>query len=70
MKRILCSLLVAAMPLGSAVADAPKTDAAKVTVVYEHELPNLPVKIPDAAVVLASQTVNGPPSCETKIVES
>ena len=44
MKRILCSLLVAALPFGSALADAPKADAAKVTVVYEHELPNVPGK--------------------------
>jgi len=44
MKRILCSLLVAALPLGSALADAPKSKNAKVTVVYEHELPNVPGK--------------------------
>ena len=38
MKRILCSLLVATLPFGSALADAPKS--AKVTLVYQHELPN------------------------------
>jgi hypothetical protein len=34
MKRILCSLLVAAVPLGGALADAPKEKNAKVTLVY------------------------------------
>ena len=42
MKRILCSLLVATLPFGSALADAPKN--AKVTLVYQHELPNAPGK--------------------------
>jgi hypothetical protein len=40
MKRILCSLLVATLPLGSVLADAPKSKNAKVTLVYQHELPN------------------------------
>jgi quercetin dioxygenase-like cupin family protein len=44
MKRILCSLLVAALPLGSVLADAPKAKNAKVTLVYQHELPNVPGK--------------------------
>jgi quercetin dioxygenase-like cupin family protein len=44
MKRILYLLLVATLPLGSALADAPKSKNAKVTVVYEHELPNVPGK--------------------------
>jgi len=44
MKRILCSLLVATLPSGGALADAPKEKNAKVTVVYEHELPNVPGK--------------------------
>ena len=39
MKRILCSLLVATLPFGSVLADAPKE---KVTLVYQHELPNCP----------------------------
>jgi hypothetical protein len=34
MKRILCSLLVAALPFGSALADEPKSKDAKVTLVY------------------------------------
>jgi hypothetical protein len=42
MKRILYSLLVASLPLGSALADAPKEKSAKVTLVYQHELPNVP----------------------------
>src|SRR6516225_2974991 len=44
MKRILCSLLVATLPFGSALADAPKSKNAKVTLVYQHELPNCPGK--------------------------
>ena len=44
MKRILCSLLVAALPLGSVLADAPKSKNANVTLVYQHELPNVPGK--------------------------
>jgi quercetin dioxygenase-like cupin family protein len=45
MKRILCSPLVASLPFGSVLAeDAPKEKAAKVTLVYQHELPNVPGK--------------------------
>ena len=40
MKRILCSLLVATLPFGSVLADAPKSKNAKVTLVYQHELPS------------------------------
>src|SRR5215472_13235153 len=41
---ILCSLLVATLPFGSVLADAPKSKNAKVTLVYQHELPNCPGK--------------------------
>jgi quercetin dioxygenase-like cupin family protein len=44
MKRILCSLLVAALPFGTVLADAPKSKSATVTLVYHHELPNVPGK--------------------------
>jgi quercetin dioxygenase-like cupin family protein len=45
MRRILCSLLVATLPIASALAaDAPKAKNAKVTLVYQHELPNVPGK--------------------------
>jgi quercetin dioxygenase-like cupin family protein len=44
MKRILCSLLVATLPFGSVLAEAPKAKNAKVTLVYRHELPNVPGK--------------------------
>ena len=44
MKRILCSLVVATLPFGTALAQAPKEKAAKVTVIYEHALPNVPGK--------------------------
>jgi quercetin dioxygenase-like cupin family protein len=44
MRRILCSLLVATLPFGSVLADAPKPGNAKVTVVYQHALPNVPGK--------------------------
>ena len=42
MKRILCSLLVSTLPFGSVLADAPKSTNTKVTIVYQHELPNVP----------------------------
>ena len=42
MKGILFSLLVATLPFGSILADAPKSKNAKVTLVYQHELPNVP----------------------------
>ncbi|TDR79944.1 cupin domain-containing protein [Paludibacterium purpuratum] len=42
MKRILCALLVATLPLGNALAAESKN--AKVTLVYQHELPNVPGK--------------------------
>ena len=44
MKRILCSLFVAALPFSSVLADAPKSKNEKVTLVYQHELPNVPGK--------------------------
>ena len=43
MKPILCSLLVATLPFGSLLA-APTSKNAKVTVVYQHELSNVPGK--------------------------
>ena len=42
MKRILCSLLVATLPFGSALGAGPTSKNAKVTLVYQHELPNVP----------------------------
>jgi quercetin dioxygenase-like cupin family protein len=44
MKRILCSLLVATLPFGGALADPPKPNNVKVSLVYQHELPNAPGK--------------------------
>ena len=44
MKRFLCALLLAATPLADAVADGPETTNARVTLVYQHELPNVPGK--------------------------
>src|SRR5215467_3978058 len=44
MNRILCSLLVATLPFGSVLAEAQKSKKAKVTLVYQHELPNVPGK--------------------------
>ena len=44
MKRILCSLLVASLPFASVLADAPKSENVKVSLVYQHELPNVPGK--------------------------
>jgi quercetin dioxygenase-like cupin family protein len=42
MKRILCSLLVAALPFSAALADEPKAKNAKVSLVFQH--PNIPGK--------------------------
>jgi quercetin dioxygenase-like cupin family protein len=44
MKRILLSLLVAALPFGSALAQTPPGKNNKVSVVFQHELPNVPGK--------------------------
>ena len=57
MKRILCSLLVACsllfatLPLGSVLAAAPESKNDKVTLVYQHELPNCPGKSIKAVLV-------------------
>ena len=44
MKRILCLLLVTTLPIGGVLAQAPQSKDAKVTLVYQHELPNVPGK--------------------------
>jgi quercetin dioxygenase-like cupin family protein len=44
MKPLLLSLLIATLPLSSALAAAPKEKSAKVTLVYQHVLPNVPGK--------------------------
>ena len=51
MKHILCSLLVATLPLSGALAEAQKEKNAKVTLVYQHELPNVPGKSIKAVLV-------------------
>jgi quercetin dioxygenase-like cupin family protein len=44
MKRMILSLLVASLPFAGVHAEAPKAKNAKVTLVYQHELPNVPGK--------------------------
>ena len=44
MKLVLCFLLVATLPVGGASADEQKEKNVKVTLVYQHELPNAPGK--------------------------
>jgi quercetin dioxygenase-like cupin family protein len=44
MKRVLCLLVLATLPFGSVLAEAPKSKNVKVTLVYQHELPNCPGK--------------------------
>jgi quercetin dioxygenase-like cupin family protein len=44
MKRILCSLIVATLPFASVLAETPQAKNAKVSIVYQHELPNVPGK--------------------------
>jgi quercetin dioxygenase-like cupin family protein len=43
-KYNLCFFLLAIVPFGSALADAPTSKNAKVSLVYQHELPNVPGK--------------------------
>jgi hypothetical protein len=70
MNRILCSLLVATLPFGSVLAEAQKSKNAKVTLVYHHELPNVPgksikgvlVNTARAATRLVTRTPNPPSS--------
>jgi quercetin dioxygenase-like cupin family protein len=51
MKRVLCLLLVTTLPFGGVLADAPKSKNAKVTLVHQHELPNVPGKSIKAVLV-------------------
>jgi quercetin dioxygenase-like cupin family protein len=44
MKRMVYSLLLATLLFGSVLADAPESKNVKVTLVYQHELPNVPGK--------------------------
>ena len=44
MKVILHSLLFVTLLFGTVLADAPKSKNAKVTLVYQHDLPNVPGK--------------------------
>jgi quercetin dioxygenase-like cupin family protein len=44
MKRMILSLLVASLPFAGVHAEAPKAKNAKVTLVYQHELPDVPGK--------------------------
>ena len=44
MKRFLCAALFVATPLAAAAADHAKEANARVTLVYQHELPNVPGK--------------------------
>jgi quercetin dioxygenase-like cupin family protein len=41
MNRILYVLLLASLPFSGALGDEPKAKNAKVTLVYQHELPNV-----------------------------
>jgi quercetin dioxygenase-like cupin family protein len=44
MNRLLCTLFLVSIPLVSAGADRAKDAPARVTLVYQHELPNVPGK--------------------------
>ena len=44
MKRFLCALFLVAIPLVSAAAEGVRTTNARVTLAYQHELPNVPGK--------------------------
>ena len=51
MKRILLCLLIATLPLASARANTAASKSARVTLVYQHELPNVPGKSIKAVLV-------------------
>ena len=44
MKRVLCAVLLLATPLATTAADSAAPANARVTLVYQHELPNVPGK--------------------------
>jgi quercetin dioxygenase-like cupin family protein len=44
MKRLIQSMLLASLPFAAVHAEAPKAKNTKVTLVYQHELPNVPGK--------------------------
>jgi quercetin dioxygenase-like cupin family protein len=44
MKSIICLLILTLLPFSSVLADAPASKNEKVTVVYRHQLPNVPGK--------------------------
>jgi quercetin dioxygenase-like cupin family protein len=50
-KRFLASLLVATLPFGSVLADVQTAKNARVTLVYQHALPNVPGKSIKAVLV-------------------
>jgi quercetin dioxygenase-like cupin family protein len=43
-RRLLCAIALAALSASGAAADDASDDKSKVTLVYEHELPNVPGK--------------------------
>ena len=51
MKHLFISLLFAALPFGGVVMAAPASKDIKVSVVYQHELPNVPGKSVKAVLV-------------------
>jgi hypothetical protein len=59
-----CVLLVAILPFGSTLAAAPKSKNAKVTLVYQHELPNVPARASRACL---SNTVRAATRLVTRI---
>jgi quercetin dioxygenase-like cupin family protein len=44
MKRFLSALLLVALPIAPAVGDGVRAGDARITLVYQHELPNVPGK--------------------------
>src|SRR5215470_13533405 len=44
MRRTLCALALLAIPLTCGAGDALKANEARITIVYQHELPNVPGK--------------------------
>src|SRR5579862_5411900 len=70
MKRIFCSMLVtllaATLPLGSVATATPESKNTKVTLVYQHELPNCPGKSIKSVLVEYGPGASSPPHLHAK----
>jgi quercetin dioxygenase-like cupin family protein len=66
MKLILCALLLAVLLPAGVFADAPKSKDTKVSLVYQHELPNCPGKSIKSVLVEYGPGASSPPHLHAK----